>query len=159
VLGQGSLHAALINGGEEAPSYPERCHVVVERRSVPGETPEHFSAELAAAVARARERSADPRWTATVSLDLVRNPLATPKDAAVVQALRRAYEQVVGSARLGGAAFWSDAALMSAAGIPTAVFGVIGGGMHGTEEWAELESLRNVVEVLQLAVAELCGKK
>jgi acetylornithine deacetylase len=38
LLGSGSLHASLIEGGQEFSSYPERCIVTGERRTLPGET-------------------------------------------------------------------------------------------------------------------------
>ena len=39
LLGTGSVHASLIEGGQELSSYPERCLLRIERRTVPGETP------------------------------------------------------------------------------------------------------------------------
>src|SRR4029077_11589211 len=37
LLGPGSVHASLIEGGQELSSYPERCLVQLERRTIPGE--------------------------------------------------------------------------------------------------------------------------
>lgn len=54
-------------------------------------------------------------------------------------------------------AFWTDAALMSAAGIPSAVFGVRGEGMHSSCEWVELASVRAVADVVSAAICRLCG--
>ncbi len=39
LLGTASLHASLIEGGRELSSYPDRCHLQMERRSIPGEAP------------------------------------------------------------------------------------------------------------------------
>jgi acetylornithine deacetylase len=38
LLGRGSVHASLIAGGQELSSYPERCELRIERRTLPGET-------------------------------------------------------------------------------------------------------------------------
>src|SRR5437588_436100 len=38
LLGSGSLHASIITGGQEYSSYPERCVLQAERRTLPGET-------------------------------------------------------------------------------------------------------------------------
>jgi acetylornithine deacetylase len=38
LLGGGSVHASLIKGGTELSTYPARCVLSVERRTVPGET-------------------------------------------------------------------------------------------------------------------------
>ncbi len=46
LLGHGSLHASLIQGGQELSSYPEQCTLQVERRTIPGETPELVEAEF-----------------------------------------------------------------------------------------------------------------
>ena len=37
LLGSGSLHASVISGGQEYSSYPERCVLQAERRTLPGE--------------------------------------------------------------------------------------------------------------------------
>ena len=52
LLGSGSIHASLIEGGQEYSSYPARCLLRGERRTIPGETREQVEAELA----RARRR-------------------------------------------------------------------------------------------------------
>ena len=39
LLGSGSLHASIINGGLEKSTYPTRCLLSLERRTLPGETP------------------------------------------------------------------------------------------------------------------------
>ena len=38
LLGSGSLHASVIEGGQEFSSYPERCLLKGERRTIPGES-------------------------------------------------------------------------------------------------------------------------
>jgi acetylornithine deacetylase len=54
LLGPGSLHASLISGGVELSSYPDRCVLSVERRTVPGETAESVEAELRSPPSMAR---------------------------------------------------------------------------------------------------------
>ena len=46
LLGSGSLHASVIEGGQEFSSYPERCLLKGERRTIPGESTEHVEGEL-----------------------------------------------------------------------------------------------------------------
>src|SRR3989440_4992141 len=38
LLGTGSIHASLIEGGQEMSTYPARCVAKLERRTIPGET-------------------------------------------------------------------------------------------------------------------------
>ncbi len=52
------------------------------------------------------------------------------------------------SAELEGAPYWMDSALMAAHDIPTVVFGPAGGGLHSAEEWVDLESVEECLDVL-----------
>ena len=56
LLGPGSLHASLIEGGQELSSYPERCLVQLERRTVPGEDAELVEPQVRELVAEAASR-------------------------------------------------------------------------------------------------------
>jgi acetylornithine deacetylase len=38
--------------------------------------------------------------------------------------------------------FWSDAAILSAAGVPTVLFGPGGAGLHSVEEYVRIEDVR-----------------
>src|SRR4029077_18283488 len=46
LLGAGSLHAGVVAGGSEFSTYPERCMLQAERRTVPGESLHHVEGEL-----------------------------------------------------------------------------------------------------------------
>ena len=46
LLGRGSVHASLIEGGAEMSSYPGRCTIGLERRTLPGETAADVEAEI-----------------------------------------------------------------------------------------------------------------
>jgi acetylornithine deacetylase len=50
-----------------------------------------------------------------------------------------------------------DAAYISAAGIPTVVFGPDGGGAHAEEEWVDLASVRDCARVLLATAASFCA--
>jgi acetylornithine deacetylase len=41
-----------------------------------------------------------------------------------------------------GMSFWSDAAILSAAGIPTVLFGPGGAGLHSAEEYVRVDDVR-----------------
>ena len=72
LLGAASLHASLIAGGQELSSYPERCVLDVERRTLPGESAQDVERELQELLALARE--ADPRLDTRLRMGLVREP-------------------------------------------------------------------------------------
>ena len=61
-LGQASLHASLISGGQELSSYPAECRVQIERRLLPGETEvsaERELREMLAAIEKSAARDAE----------------------------------------------------------------------------------------------------
>lgn len=156
LLGSGSIHASLIQGGQELSSYPERCVLSVERRTVPGESPEQAEAELVRIV-EDLER-ADPSFKAAVRRGLHRGPLETPPEADIVKAVREATAKVLGRpASIAGVPFWTDAAILSAAGIPSLLFGPSGAGAHSPDEWVDLASVKACAEIYLAAAMDFCG--
>jgi acetylornithine deacetylase len=156
LLGSGSLHASLISGGQELSSYPERCLLAVERRTVPGETPQQAEAELGAIVRRCAE--ADPAFRAVVRRGVDREPMETPADAPIIAGVRRHAADVLGRpVEQAGVPYWTDAASLAAAGIPTVLFGPCGDGAHATHEWVDLESVRQCVAIYERVIADICG--
>ncbi len=77
LLGRGSVHASLIAGGVELSSYPGRCVVGLERRTLPGDTAASVAAELDALLDRCR--AADPALVAEHRTLLVREPFEVPR--------------------------------------------------------------------------------
>src|SRR4029077_13371802 len=73
-LGSGSAHASLIEGGQEYSSYPARCVVQAERRTIPGETAELAVEEIQAILDEAA--SADPEFEGRVRSLASRDPFA-----------------------------------------------------------------------------------
>jgi acetylornithine deacetylase len=155
-LGAPSLHASLIEGGQELSSYPETCRVQLERRTVPGETAEQIRAELQAVLDAVA--TADASFVADLSLGLVRDPFEVSEDAEIVQTLLAAtrLERDDEPAFIGKAG-WADSALLAAAGVPTVYFGPDGAGAHATEEWVDLDSLVAYTRVLARVVNDFCG--
>ncbi len=143
LLASGSVHASLIEGGQEYSSYPERCLLSGERRTVPGETVEQVEAEL-----RALLGSLDGSARVVFS----RQPFEIAPDEPLVELIRRH----AGGA-IAGAAFWADSALLAAAGIPTVLFGPRGAGAHTEEEWVELASVERCADVYLAVAEEFCA--
>jgi acetylornithine deacetylase len=56
-----------------------------------------------------------------------------------------------------GMAAWTDTALLAEAGIPGIVFGPSGRGLHGKEEYVELDSVVQCSEILLEAIRSACG--
>ena len=73
LLGPGSVHASLIEGGQELSTYPESCRLQLERRTLPGETVEVVEAELSELIEGVRAAGHPIR--AELHTTLVRDPL------------------------------------------------------------------------------------
>ena len=156
LLGPASLHASLISGGQELSSYPARCVLAVERRTLPGETAEEVRRELEELLALARD--ADPRLQTELRIGLTREPFEVDPGAHVVTTLRAAGAAVLGDApQVVGDHPWMDAALTAAAGIPTVVFGPAGAGAHAVEEYADVASVERCAAVLAETARRHCA--
>jgi acetylornithine deacetylase len=156
LLGTGSLHTSLIQGGQELSSYPERCLVQLERRTVPGEDAELVEAQVRALVAEAAK--ADPGLRAEVRTTLVRPPFEIATDAEIVRLVRGHAERLVGSSPpVFGWAAWMDSAILDQAGIPVVIFGPGGDGAHEVVEWVDLASVERCAEVLVAVASEFCA--
>jgi len=155
-LGHGSVHASLISGGQELSSYPARCKLSLERRLLPGEDSETFAGELGQILAKLA--AADSNFRATSKLGYSALALETPEDAPIVRTLAGCTHQVLEhEAKLGGQSFWTDAALLSEAGIPSVLFGPTGAGLHSSVEFVELESVARTAVIFAACAKEFCG--
>ena len=153
-VGSGSVHASLIEGGQEFSSYPARCVVQAERRTIPGETAELAANELREILERAGE--GDPDFAGTVQVIASREPFEVDDASEIVRLVRTAAAKALGSEpKLVGVSYWADSALLADAGIPTVLFGPIGEGAHAEVEWVGVESLEHCVEIYVTVASEL----
>lgn len=149
LLGRASWHASTIDGGLGMSTYPDRCTLRIERRTLPGETPAQAVEEVRAACTRVRARR--PSFDAVVTLDLSQNPSDVATDAPVVRCLSRALESAGEASRVEGLSAWTDAALLNEAGIPAICYGP--GDIaraHAAAEWIEVGDIERATRVLAL---------
>jgi acetylornithine deacetylase len=140
LVGPASLHASLITGGRELSSYPDRCVLTLERRTIPGEDERAVAAEAEAVLARLR--AADPEFEGSVTPLFSRPPYAIAAEHALPRALGQACAaQGVAADRFVGMSFWTDAAVLGSAGIPSVLFGPGGAGLHSVEEYVEIQDV------------------
>ncbi len=156
LLGSGSVHASLIEGGQELSSYPRHCVLSVERRTVPGETLQKVEAEIPGMFERIA--ASDPTFRATVKTSMVRDPFEVSMDEPVVRTLLSKATTIRGQepAEIGQTG-WMDSSLLAAAGIPTVVFGPGGEGAHAVVEWSNLEHVERCAEILAAVAEEFCA--
>jgi acetylornithine deacetylase len=156
LLGRGSLHASVIEGGVELSSYPARCVIGIERRTLPGDSGADIEREVEELLDRCR--AADPLLQVEQRTLLVREPFEVDRESELVQAVSDAATEVTGQApAIAGASYWADAAFISAAGIPTVMFGPSGEGAHAIEEWVSLSDTESVTRTLIGVAKRVCA--
>jgi acetylornithine deacetylase len=156
LLGRASLHASTIEGGIGMSTYPDRCVLRIERRTLPGETGEDAVAEVRRACAAVRARR--PELAAEVSLLMAQGPSDVATDAPVVRALEDALRERGEGVRVTGMSAWTDAALLNAAGIPAICFGPGDISLaHAAEEYIPLLEIDRATSVLATLARRWCA--
>ena len=148
LLGHGSFHAGTIEGGSAASVYPAECRLVVERRTLPGETPEQVLEEFRALATEAADEI--PDLTLELERGLTRPPSEVPVESPLVQGLLGALRSRDLPAEVGPMTAWVDAAFLNEAGIPAVCFGP--GSIeqaHSEDEWIEAEQIERCARVLE----------
>jgi acetylornithine deacetylase len=152
LLGRASLHAAEITGGSGLSTYPDRCVLTIERRTLPGESPTAVLEELRDCVQRVA--AAAPTMRATIERIGGQLPSDVSVDAPVVHALASAIRACGLPVDVTGMTAWTDAALFNAAGIPAICFGPGDIGLaHAAEEWVPVAEIEQATAVLEQLVS------
>lgn len=153
LLGRPSLHASFIKGGSGLSTYPDRCTVTLERRTIPGERPSDFTRELEESIARVT--AVRPELEATIVPGFSQDPNDIASSHRVVRALQSALGATQRAAPIEGLSCWTDAALFSAAGIPAVCFGPGDIAVaHAREEFASVAEIEGATETLTKVVTD-----
>lgn len=156
-----------IEAGTSNNQVPASCTVFVDRRLVPGETPETVSEEISSALDSIEAETPDGRLLpveyeiVTDDEDLVPVVPAnmTDQDDPIVQAVWQAAEDVLGYRPdlyrdWGGA---TDARWFRSLGIPMVTLGPTGAGAHAADEYVDVASLGAIGEIYRRTLAGLLG--
>ncbi|UKZ93319.1 uncharacterized protein TrAFT101_008238 [Trichoderma asperellum] len=155
-LGPGSIHASIINGGEEISSYPSFTQIQLERRTVAGETQESVEKELREILDGLVERI--PNFKYDIRATFQRSPFKASLDHPFTKLVRKQITHTLGEeAVVVGAPYWTDCALLADQGIPVLLWGPKGAGLHGKVEYVEVDSINQVADTLTAIAAEFCS--
>lgn len=158
LMGTASLHASIIAGGRELSSYPDRCSLKLERRTVTGETDAIVRAEMDGVLARLR--AADPEFDASMRPMFSRPSYEVPATDELPRALREALGSLPDHDReFVGMSFWTDAAVLGSAGIPSVLFGPGGAGLHSVEEYVEVRDVLSCRDALAALARGWCVRE
>lgn len=146
LLGPGNLHVGTIRGGQEEATIPDQCTIVLERRTLPGESDEQILNEVSKAV---QDAIADiPGITSDVKIVLSRAPFEADSEY-LADAIVSSAQTITGkSPKKIGASYWAESALTAPKGISTVLFGPTGEGAHADIEWVSCESVVQLSEIL-----------
>ena len=154
IMATGSLHASIISGGREWSSYPDRCHLQVERRTIAGEDGDSALNEMQQILDALATN--DPEFEASARLNFSRPPYEVASDHELPVTLAAAAAAQSLNTRVVGMSFWTDAAVLAAAGIPSVLFGPGGAGLHSTEEYVNVADVLACRDTLARLAADWC---
>ena len=140
LLGVGTVNVGKISGGTQPNIVPDACVIEIDRRTLPGETEKSVLAEIRALLA-AKKLSA--KFSSAKLAPAL--PMETDFKLPLVQKFLRS----AGQTRPAGVDYFCDAAILSAAGIPSVVFGP--GDIaqaHTADEWISLAQLERAKDLL-----------
>ena len=140
LLGHATVNVGFIAGGKQPNIVPDRCEILIDRRTLPGETDAKVLAELRALV---RRLGVDAELTDTKNAPCP--ALETDPSLPLVRQLTRC----AGQRRALGVDYFSDAAVLASGGIPSVLLGP--GDIaqaHTADEWVELAQLERLTRLL-----------
>jgi acetylornithine deacetylase/succinyl-diaminopimelate desuccinylase-like protein len=140
LLGHATVNVGAISGGSQANIVPDRCTILIDRRTLPGETHASVVREIRSLLHRHELKGGLVNGKLVECLPLETNP---------EQPLIRAFLRSIGQKKPAGVNYFCDASVLSRAGIPSVVFGPGDiGHSHRPDEWIELESLERSQRIL-----------
>ena len=156
LVGPGSVHASIIEGGRELSTYPDRCKLEIERRLIPGETREDVDEEMKNLLISLSE--GDSKFKAEYEITFYRGPMEVSRDEEICKLLHEESKNVLGvEPKFVGGAGWLDTQIISEHGIPAVAFGPSGEGAHAAVEWVDLDSVYKAACVQTEAIRRFCA--
>jgi succinyl-diaminopimelate desuccinylase len=140
LLGRATVSVGAIAGGTQANIVPDHCTILVDRRTLPGETEASARKEISALLRRKKLKAALLNGKTEPCLPMETDPTLP----LVAQFLRSARQR-----QPLGVRYFCDASVLSHHGIPSVVFGP--GDIaqaHTAEEWITIESLEQAKRML-----------
>jgi acetylornithine deacetylase len=153
-LGRASLHASTIQGGQALSVYPDRCVLGVERRTLVGESSDVGLTEVERVLSGLAR--ADTDFDASVWQLLTRPPHETADEHPLCKALRQILRRRGLDEVPTGMSFWTDAAILGRAGTPAVLFGPTGAGLHGPDEYVDIDSVSTCRDTLVELIRSFC---
>lgn len=140
LLGHATVNVGFIAGGKQPNIVPDRCEILIDRRTLPGESDAGVFAEINSLL---RRLGVDAELTDTKNAPCP--ALETNPELPLVRQLTRCS----GQRRALGVDYFSDAAVLASGGVPSVLLGP--GDIaqaHTADEWVELAQLERLTRLL-----------
>jgi succinyl-diaminopimelate desuccinylase len=147
----------MIEGGVKANVVPDKASIYVDRRTVPGETPDGVRAEIEAIAKQAIGNV--PGCTVEVSADYPgKEASEAPVDDPLVQAMLGANERLGGNIEPTGFSMATDGRFWQALGVPTIIYGPGDPSTaHQPDEWVGIDEIMEATRAYAVAMVRLIG--
>lgn len=155
-LGVPTANIGIIRGGTSTNIVPDRCVIEVDRRTIPGETSAQILDDIKNGLDEIKKAGRISGWRVKEIKDGV--PFETATDGSLIKRLRASCAEHAVTARVEGAAWYSDAGPFSRTCRQVAVFGP--GSIaqaHTADEYIELASLQKGSDILKTFLKQLAA--
>jgi len=157
LLGHGTISVDMINGGNGPAIVPAETKIIVDRRMIPGETPEEVQKGFEDTIKHLRKASGLRDLRAFVKPLIAAYPLEIAKDNPLVKAALKSCSKMSGRpSRATGAPYATDGWILANAGVPTIILGP--GDIeraHKPDEWISLSEVCNAGRIYSDIVTSL----
>jgi len=127
----------------------------MERRTIAGESGEICLAEVESIIRELRRE--DPEFRANARYVFGQPPYETPSDHPIIENLVKAVESIGRKTDRTSMTFWTDAAVLGEAGIPSVIFGPTGKGLHSREEYVVADAVLDCQATLVALIEDFCS--
>lgn len=151
----GHIYQVALDASDGRQFSPDMCRLNVKRRIVAGERSGEIAQDVQRVITHAKR--AHMGCEASVRVLASRDPFLADMSATIVPILRESATAVCADPPLlVSMPIWTDAAILASVGIPTLLFGPVGGGMHKAAEWVEISSLYRCFDAILGAARIFC---
>jgi acetylornithine deacetylase/succinyl-diaminopimelate desuccinylase-like protein len=140
LLGHATINVGSIQGGNQPNIVPDECAILVDRRTLPGESNSQVIREIRQLLGQIK---------VSAELKPIQTEACIPLETDAQQPLVRALFAAVGQKTPAGVDYFSDAGVLAAGGIPSVLFGP--GDIaqaHTPDEWIALDQLERGKDLL-----------
>ncbi|MGZ4149470.1 MAG: M20 family metallopeptidase [Actinomycetota bacterium] len=146
--GRTVFHTGTIEGGTDYATYPGSAVLGIEIGTQPGE---HLSDRVRDIESIFEQiRAEDPRFSGEVVVQLDREPFRAEGHEALWEAMAATCDGLLEEGiEAAGLNAWADSGLTQAAGIPTLMFGPLGGNFHAPDEWVSISEVADSARIVE----------